>query len=155
MRKRLLDDVSVNELLEFRREGYTNSQIAEMLDVCSRTIYRIIGKMPDDMISKAKSEGRKIGSYERRDKKQPAEGNKQMKGAEPKMEESNSACLVVVNRNVTLQGTIGLYEVDFEKKKVTMRPVEEINFEKLNDYINELQAISRKIGQMNVGNEMW
>ena len=29
MRKRLLDDVSVNELLEFRNEGYTNSQIAE------------------------------------------------------------------------------------------------------------------------------
>ena len=27
--------------------------------------------------------------------------------------------------------------------------------ENLNDYINELQAISRKIGQMNVGNEMW
>ena len=40
MRKKLLDDVSVNELLEFRREGYTNSQIAEMLDVCSRTSNR-------------------------------------------------------------------------------------------------------------------
>lgn len=155
MRKKLLDDVSVNELLEFRREGYTNSQIAEMLDVCDRTIYRIIGKIPDEMIAKARSEGRKNGSYERRNKKQPAECNKQMKGAEPKMENTNSACLVVVNRKETLQGTIGLYEVDCEKKKVTMRPVEEINFEKLNDYINELQAISRKIDQMSVGNEMW
>ena len=27
--------------------------------------------------------------------------------------------------------------------------------ENLNDYINELQAISRKIDQMSVGNEMW
>ena len=71
------------------------------------------------------------------------------------MENTNSACLVVVNRKETLQGTIGLYEVYCEKKKVTMRPVEEINFENLNDYINELQAISRKIGQMNIGNEMW
>ena len=35
MRKKLLDEVSVNELLEFRNEGYTNSQIAEMLDVSS------------------------------------------------------------------------------------------------------------------------
>ena len=155
MRKKLLDDVSVNELLEFRNEGYTNAQIAEMLDVCDRTIYRIIGKMPDEMISKARSEGRKIGSHARWEKKQPAESNKQMKGAELKMENTNSACLVVVNRRETLQGTIGLYEVDCEKKKVTMRPLEEINFEKLNDYINELQAISRKIGQMNVGNEMW
>ena len=155
MRRRLLDEVSVNELLEFRNEGYTNSQIAEMLDVSTQTIYSIIGKMPDEMIAKAKREAAKIGGYARWEKKKPSEGNKQMKGAEPKMENTNSACLVVVNRKETLQGTIGLYEVDCEKKKVTMRPVEEINFEKLNDYINELQAISRKIGQMNIGNEMW
>lgn len=155
MRKKLLDDVSVNELLEFRREGYTNSQIAEMLYVCSRKIYRIIWKMPDDMIAKARSEGRKIGSYERWEKKKQLESNKQMKGAEQKMENTNSACLVVVNRKETLQGTIGLYEVDCENKKVTMRPVEEIGFDNLNAYINELQAISRKIDQMSVGNEMW
>lgn len=155
MRKKLLDDVSVNELLEFRREGYTNSQIAEMLDVSYQTVYSIIGKMPDEMIAKAKREAAKIGGYARWEKKEPSEGNKQTKGAESKMENTNSACLVVVNRKETLQGTIGLYEVDCEKKKVTMRPVEEINFEKLNDYINELQAISRKIDQMSVGNEMW
>lgn len=155
MRKKLLDDVSVNELLEFRNEGYTNSQIAEMLDVYYQTVYSIIGKMPDEMIAKAKREAAKIGGYARWEKKEPAEGNKQMKGAEQKMENTNSACLVVVNRKETLQGTIGLYEVDCEKKKVTMRPVEEINFENLNDYINELQAISRKIDQMSVGNEMW
>ena len=44
MRKKLLDDVSVNELLEFRNEGYTNSQIAEMLDVSYQTVYSIMGK---------------------------------------------------------------------------------------------------------------
>ena len=155
MRKKLLDDVSVNELLEFRKDGYTNSQIAEMLDVSTQTIYSIIGKMPDEMIAKAKREAAKMGGYARWEKTQPSEGNKQMQGAEQKMENTNSACLVVVNRKETLQGTIGLYEVDCEKKKVTMRPIEEINFENLNDYINELQAISRKICQMNVGNEMW
>ena len=61
MRKKLLDDVSVNELLEFRNEGYTNSQIAEMLDVSTQTIYSIIGKMPDEMIAKAKREAAKMG----------------------------------------------------------------------------------------------
>lgn len=71
------------------------------------------------------------------------------------MTENSAACLVVVNRKVNLQGTIGLYEVDCESKKVTMRPVEEIGFDNLNAYINELQAISRKIDQMSVGNEMW
>ena len=71
------------------------------------------------------------------------------------MTENRAACLVVVNRKVNLQGTIGLYEADCENKKVTMRPVEEIGFDNLNAYINELQAISRKIDQMSVGNEMW
>lgn len=71
------------------------------------------------------------------------------------MTENSAACLVVVNRKVNLQGTIGLYEVDCESKKVTMRPVEEIGFDNLSSYINELQAISRKIDQMSVGNEMW
>ena len=155
MRKKLLDDVSVNELLEFRNEGYTNSQIAEMLDVSTQTIYSIIGKMPDEMIAKAKREAAVQGGFARWEKAAKNKGNEHVKGEKNEMTENRAACLVVVNRKVNLQGTIGLYEIDCENKKVTMRPVEEIEFDKLNDYINELQAISSKIGQMNVGKEMW
>lgn len=155
MRRKLLDEVSVNELLEFRNDGYTNSQIAEMLDVCERTIYRIIGKMQDDMIKKAKQEGQKKGACARLYNKRMAESGEQTKGEGPMIEIKRNACLVLVNRKETLKGTIGLYEIDLENKKVTMRPVEEIEFDKLNDYINELQAISRKIGEMHVGAEMW
>lgn len=155
MRKRLLDDVSVNELLEFRNEGYTNSQIAKMLDVSSTTIYNMIGKMPDEMIAKAKREAAVQGGFARWEKAAKNKGNEHVKGEKNEMTENRAACLVVVNRKVNLQGTIGLYEVDCENKKVTMRPVEEIGFDNLNAYINELQAISRKIDQMSVGNEMW
>lgn len=155
MRRRLLDEVSVNELLELRNEGYTNAQIAEMLDVCERTIYRIIGKMPDEMIKKAKQEGQQKGVCARLYNKQMAESREQTKGDGQMIEIKRNACLVLVNRKETLKGTIGMYEIDCENKKVTMRPVEEIEFDKLNDYINELQAISSKIGQMNVGKEMW
>lgn len=155
MRKRLLDDISVNELLEFRNEGYTNAQIAEMLDVSSRTIYRIIGKMPDEMIAQARREGMDRGRYTRWNEAATTNENERMEGDQKGMTENSAACLVVVNRKVNLQGTIGLYEVDCESKKVTMRPVEEIGFDNLNAYINELQAISRKIDQMSVGNEMW
>lgn len=155
MRKKLLDEVSVNELLEFRNEGYTNSQIAEMLDVSSQTVYSIIGKMPDEMIAKAKREAAVQGGYARWEKAAKNKGNEHVKGEKYEMTENRAACLVVVNRKVNLQGTIGLYEVDCENKKVTMRPVEEIGFDNLNAYINELQAISRKIDQMSVGNEMW
>lgn len=155
MRKKLMDEVSVNELLEFRNEGYTNSQIAKMLDVSSQTVYSIIGKMPDEMIAKAKREAAVQGGFARWEKAAKNKGNEHVKGEKNEMTENSAACLVVVNRKVNLQGTIGLYEVDCENKKVTMRPVEEIGFDNLNAYINELQAISRKIDQMSVGNEMW
>ena len=155
MRKRLLDDVSVNELLEFRNEGYTNSQIAEMLDVSNTTIYNMIGKMPDEMIAKAKREAAVQGGFARWEKAEKKKENVQTEGERKEMVENSAACLVVVNRKVNLQGTIGLYEVDCESKKISMRPVQEIGFDNLNAYINELQAISRKIDQMSVGNEMW
>ena len=155
MRKRLLDDISVNELMEFRNEGYTNSQIAEMLDVSNTTIYNMIGKMPDEMIAKAKREAAVQGGFARWEKAAKNKGNEHVEGEKKEMTENRAACLVVVNRKVNLQGTIGLYEVDCENKKVTMRPVEEIGVDNLNAYINELQAISRKIDQMSVGNEMW
>lgn len=154
MRKRLLDDISVNELMEFRNEGYTNSQIAEMLDVSNTTIYNMIGKMPDEMIAKAKREAAVQGGFARWEKAAKNKGNEHVEGEKNEMTENSAACLVVVNRKVNLQGTIGLYEFDCESKKVTMRPVEEIGFDNLNAYINELQAISRKIDQMSVGNEM-
>lgn len=43
-RKRLSDDVSISELLEMRKEGLTNREIAERLDVSPTTIYHYIGK---------------------------------------------------------------------------------------------------------------
>ena len=155
MQRRLLDEVSVNELLEFRNEGYTNAQIAEMLDVSSMTIYRIIGKMPKELQDKAMRDAWEKSIQVRREKKRMTEGGEHTKGDGQMIEIKRNACLVLVNRKETLKGTIGLYEIDCENKKVTMRPVEEIEFDKLNDYINELQAISSKIGQMNVGKEMW
>ena len=155
MKRKLLDEVSVNELLEFRNEGYTNAQIAELLDVSRVTIHNIIGKMPEDMYRKALSDAGVKGAYVRHKMKRMAESREQTKGEGQMIEIKRNACLVLVNRKETLKGTIGLYEIDCENKKVTMRPVEEIGFDNLNAYINELQAISRKIDQMSVGNEMW
>ena len=155
MQRRLLDEVSVNELLELRNEGYTNAQIAELLDVSRVTIHNIIGKMPKEMREKSWSDAGKKSAQLRREKKRMAESGEQTKGDGPMIEIKRNACLVLVNRKETLKGTIGLYEIDLENKKVTMRPVEEIGFDNLNAYINELQAISRKIDQMSVGNEMW
>ena len=43
-RKKLSDEVSISELLQMRKEGLSNLQIAERLDVSPVTIYRYIGK---------------------------------------------------------------------------------------------------------------
>lgn len=150
-----MDEVSVNELLELRAEGYTNAQIAELLDVSSVTIHKYIGGMPKQMREKAWSDAGKKSAQMKQEMKHRAESGEQTKGEGQMIEIKRNACLVLVNRKETLKGTIGLYEIDLEDKKVTMRPVEEIEFDKLNDYINELQAISRKIGEMHVGAEMW
>lgn len=155
MGRKLLDEVSVNELLELRAEGYTNAQIAELLDVSYVTIYKYIGKMPGDLYEKSMRDAWEKSAQVRQEKKRMSESGEQTKGEGQMMENKMNACLVLVNRKETLKGTIGLYEIDLEDKKVTMRPVEEIEFDKLNDYINELQAISRKIGEMHVGAEMW
>lgn len=42
-RKPLNKEVTRDELLHMREEGWTNAEIAEMLDVSSRTIYNYIG----------------------------------------------------------------------------------------------------------------
>ena len=39
----LTDDVSVSELLEMRKQGMRNSEIAASLDVSKQTIYNLIG----------------------------------------------------------------------------------------------------------------
>lgn len=46
MNKKLTEDVSIQELQEYRREGFTNSQIAELLNVNTRTIRNYLG--PDN-----------------------------------------------------------------------------------------------------------
>ena len=44
--KKLLDEVSVDELLHLRNEGKSNQEIADLLDVSRQTVYKHIGKQP-------------------------------------------------------------------------------------------------------------
>lgn len=42
-RNKLTDEVSVQEMQEYRRQGMTNKEIAKLLDVSDRTIYNYLG----------------------------------------------------------------------------------------------------------------
>lgn len=47
--KKLLDDVSLQELQEMRERGMSNREIAQALDVAYSTIHSILGKQPAGM----------------------------------------------------------------------------------------------------------
>ena len=49
MYRKLNDEVSVHEMLELRKDGLTNRQIAEKLDCAYYTVLRYIGKQPEGM----------------------------------------------------------------------------------------------------------
>ena len=42
-RKRIRDQISAEEMLEYRSEGFSNKEIAEMLDISTASVYKMIG----------------------------------------------------------------------------------------------------------------
>lgn len=46
MYKRIDSEVSQQEMMRLREEGLTNKQIADRLDLCTRTVVRYIGTQP-------------------------------------------------------------------------------------------------------------
>ncbi len=140
--RKLLDDVTINELMTMREEqGMSNQDIADALGVNVQTIYNYIGKMPKEL-------------YKPRTRKEPAVP------APGKVEEpAPEACLVVQNRTIELHGLENTYIIDSKKGEVLVNMSDEsgmiINFDKLPALVNELRAIQRKISELTVKNEMW
>lgn len=145
----ILDDVTIDELLQMREQGMTNAEIADALDVGVNTVVRYIGKQPKGL--------RK--PYER----------KEPRPVEPKHEETApTACLVVQNREIELHGLHGKYTVSCKEREVlasvnifedmdvviSLDDIENI-VKKLGEISAELQAIARKVNELNVSNEMW
>ena len=69
-----------------------------------------------------------------------------------------NACLMVADREVRLQGTVGAYHV-FGKDKTVMVSVGDdaiqLSFKNLPAFIDELKAIARNMGGLEPGCEMW
>lgn len=69
-----------------------------------------------------------------------------------------NACLVVADREVRLQGTVGEYMVFGKGKTVTIYvggDAVQLSFENLPAFIDELKAIARNMGGLEPGCEMW
>lgn len=138
---RLLDQVTISELMHMREvEGMSNQEIADALGVHYSTIKGAIGPQPR-------------GLRKPYTKKEYSEQPVKRAEVEP------DACLVVQNRTVVLHGKQGAYTIDCKSKLLQIDFGEGagmvINLPELSDFVNELRAIERKLGELNVQNEMW
>lgn len=139
MPKNLLRDIDLETLYAMRRdEQMTNEDIADRVGVSYATVLRLIGHQPKELRKKS-------GGYTRK--------------AERVEEEPIPACLVVENKNITLVGTFGKYEVDYRKGRVSITDaigqVLCVNKDMLGELINELSAIKRKMEVLSFENEAW
>lgn len=147
----ILKDVSVGELLHMREdEGMSNQQIADSLDVSYKTILRLIGKQPPQVRGNRRYSIPKTNGVVR------AVNEDAHDSADA---ESKPACLVVEDRTVVLKGIFASYEIPVRKKRIEIDCCEcgsvQVPFDKLDDFVAELQAISRNMAQLRVENEMW
>ena len=143
MGRSLLKDVDLDTLYAMRRdEKLNNQEIADRLGVSRVTVYKLIGPQPKELRKE----------YERSPRK-PVEAQK--------AEEATPlpACLVVGKRTIELSGTFGKYSIEVGEDcfQVTNLCGESMAVPKarLDDFINELNAIKRKLEVLKFENEMW
>lgn len=134
--RKLLDDVSREELLRMREEeGLSNWEIGMRLGVSKQTIYRIIGKQPPHIRTEC---GLQAAEKERR--RENANQPKQEKEIIP-------ACLVLDMRMYQLQGSFACYRVCDKDRTIQITTASgdqmDMQLENVDDFIRELQAISR------------
>lgn len=138
---RILDEISVSELLTMRNEqGMTNKEIAEALDVSRSSIYRLIG-----------------GGGPRR-----AMIRKTSTPSLMHPEKEVPACLKVEAAPINLAGAYGKYTVDEERASLYVLGRSNghdlagyIPLDQLSTFIKELQAIERNISNAQPKMEVW
>lgn len=157
MRRRLSDEVSVSEMLELRRRGYKNSEIAEQLEVTPQTILRYIGRN-DGKTSNAYRYNYVAATVDESAKspvlspddyaacKAHIEAKKAE--AEPKPAEKPTADdkgrLKVTNMVLDFSGAAGFYRADQEKREVTLG-ITTYTYDKLADLIADLTALKEAV----------
>ena len=142
MGKSLLKEVSREELLTMRESGMTNRDIANSLDVSIATIYRHIGAQPPGL--------RRRYEYE-----SPALPDNQTQ-----REEFDEAALVVEDRRLSLAGLFAGYKVNIKAKEVVVFVEDGVDalvvpFDQVENFANELRALSKHVKDLRVGNEVW
>jgi hypothetical protein len=137
-------------MLEYRRQGLKNSEIAERLDVSYRTIYNYIG--PERNVARKKpgaiaTAGAKLTNpvlspTDYAACKAHIEAKKAE--AEPKPIADEKGRLKVTNMVLDFSGTAGCYRADQEKREVTLG-ITTYTYDKLADLIADLNALKEAV----------
>lgn len=154
----LIKDVSIAELEQLRKEGYSNREIAECLDVTEPTIYRYLGRNPKEIVSRVRSEAwrKKHG--------EPCEGPKPVKLKAPAPEqpaEPQTAVLSVQGRTIDLEGVVCSYTIFAGKEpcRVMISKGEDsaimIKLDDLQDFAAEIMCILQHRDAFACGLEAW
>lgn len=163
MRKSLLDEVSMQELQQYRADGYTNAEIAEMLDVTRNTINRLLGKMPPELVSKAKKQAWATRTNGPKPATKPLRINslETLPKATPEPVEESPVTMLTLNEIITVSGMTRKYTIDRSAETVMLESTEGsgdmlLRYEDIDTLIIELRMIRRKMGDsIKVGIEPW
>lgn len=158
MRRKLLDDVSISELMHLREEGYSNREIADCLDVSEMTIYNYIGKNPKEIVSRVRRETWLKKNDE------TFEGPKPIKLKAPAPEppaQPQTAVLSVQGRTIDLEGVVCRYTIFAGKEpcRVMISKGEDsaimIKLDDLQDFAAEVLRILQHKDAFAGGLEAW
>lgn len=135
---KLTDEISIPELLKMRESGMSNSEIAESLDVCYKTIHHYLGK------GGPRRQTRRASPVQER---------------APMKDEPVEACLKMEPSEIRLTGAYGKYEFAPDGDSISVIIDGDYFFsvprDQLSTFIRELQAIERNIGKVKTQLEVW
>lgn len=148
MPRKLLKDLSIDELLRMRNAGMTNTDIANALDISYASVYRLIGKQPSSL----------------RASNHTADLPPSIPATAPASNETPvpepEAALIVEDRVLRLAGLFASYRVRVKDKEVDIYIDGEgvamtVKFDELTAFASEIAAIDRHTASLRVGCEAW
>lgn len=148
MARKLLNDLSIDELLGMRNSGMTNMDIANALDISYASVYRLIGKQPASM--RASSHTADLPPSI------PPSNQVSSDGAAHEPE----AALIVEDRVLRLAGLFASYRVRVKDKEIDVyvngdSVAMTVKFDELSAFASEIMAIDRHTADLRVGCEAW
>ena len=151
-KRKLLADMDKTQLLRMRDEGMSNAEIAVAVGCSPATVYKAIGPMPAEMLSKKRREAGAMGGRAKAGNR--SEGGYTVERKTPSLmpqreEEPVKAVLVVKKAPIRLHGACFDYTLDEKTVEVETeegRVLLSMETDKLGTFIEEMQAIRKNMG---------